>query len=993
MKFKTLALTMLAAFVSGQSMATTPPSPNWRVVALSDGTSSDVILRGSASFHWHEDKQGNALIKQNETWFYAQIERKSDRPILVSTGVEKTQAATAPAIAKNRPSVLLKQSMSSLKGIEPRARANMMRQAQGIQAMSGASVKQQPLLVVEVSFNDQAMVHDFQPLVFGENRQSVVDYYDKNSKGQYRVVPAVETYGTENDGVIGVSVDQNHPDCNSSFGGDACDVKTKAVFAEAYQKLDPYLNLAQYDVNDNGRIDPTELSVMFIFAGGDRSTDYLDRPSIWPHKFSHDDVTIDGKTITEYCVFADFQVTHQSTLGVIVHELGHLMLGLPDLYSYNGLASIGQWGVMGAGSWAMKPGDSYAGDTPVNMSAWSKHAAGFVVPEIAQTDESSSVSNGEVELVYLDPYLKEHGPRVYLENRTHVDYDRALAGEGVLATSVNILNPFNGAGDMQVQIMQADGERELEWGFPSDSGDLYPNGAAAISDFSIPSLSSITGYNTDVTISNITSNASSATFSLTMPNEPNKSAWKNSFYQGYVMSGTDNALGISVDLKAASQLDGLQVYATLDSFENSMNYKVWRFPSTGLETYSLWLEESEAQLLQEGSLQGSSRILFDQPSQLSAGHHLLVVELEGGRFETNFNFESALATELQSQPTMWAGRSNAIYANGLTRQSFSFIPFAALFDIDTNSLVEAKADIIETDKNVSVDLNLMDNDFVAPGYQFNVEYTQQPTHGSISGNKYQPQMGFVGTDRFQYRLVSSDGALSSASVTVQVTVNGQNEAPTASIDVDTSSMSVDGKGSLSAASSTDPDGDTLEYTWVQTSGTAATLTNTSSADASFSVVQGTKAGEVLTFQVTVTDPSGLSSSATVDVEVENTAPVTQPDSASVEAGKSIVIDVLSNDSDFNGDTLILQSVNNLSGDGSASVLNGKVEYQAPDDEVANVQLEYTVSDGMGGTTKGSINVSVVASVKSVDFKKSDSGGSVSYWALMLLALLGWRRRT
>ncbi|WP_080773124.1 GlyGly-CTERM sorting domain-containing protein, partial [Vibrio owensii] len=26
------------------------------------------------------------------------------------------------------------------------------------------------------------------------------------------------------------------------------------------------------------------------------------------------------------------------------------------------------------------------------------------------------------------------------------------------------------------------------------------------------------------------------------------------------------------------------------------------------------------------------------------------------------------------------------------------------------------------------------------------------------------------------------------------------------------------------------------------------------------------------------------------------------------------------------------------------------------------------------------------------FESSDSGGSVSYWALMLLALLGWRRR-
>ncbi|WP_154215698.1 GlyGly-CTERM sorting domain-containing protein, partial [Vibrio parahaemolyticus] len=26
------------------------------------------------------------------------------------------------------------------------------------------------------------------------------------------------------------------------------------------------------------------------------------------------------------------------------------------------------------------------------------------------------------------------------------------------------------------------------------------------------------------------------------------------------------------------------------------------------------------------------------------------------------------------------------------------------------------------------------------------------------------------------------------------------------------------------------------------------------------------------------------------------------------------------------------------------------------------------------------------------FKNSEGGGSVSYWALMLLAILGWRRR-
>ncbi|MEI8599023.1 hypothetical protein P4S64_19700 [Vibrio sp. M60_M31a] len=73
----------------------------------------------------------------------------------------------------------------------------------------------------------------------------------------------------------------------------------------------------------------------------------LNKPAIWPHRYFHNDVQIDGTTIKDYCLFADYQVTHQSTLGVIVHELGHLMLGLPDLYARYTKASIGTWGVSG----------------------------------------------------------------------------------------------------------------------------------------------------------------------------------------------------------------------------------------------------------------------------------------------------------------------------------------------------------------------------------------------------------------------------------------------------------------------------------------------------------------------------------------------------------------------------------------------------------------------------------------------------------------------
>ncbi|END3384092.1 M6 family metalloprotease domain-containing protein [Vibrio alginolyticus] len=993
MKFNTLAMAMLTALLAGKSMATTPPSPVWHTIALSDGSSSEAILRGTADFHWFEDKQGNALLQEDGVWFFAQIQRESDTPILISTGVVKTQSSEPPESARFRPDLQVKPQLSSLKTIEPMARKNLLRSAQGYQAMSSSTVKQQPLLVVQVSFDDQAMVHDFEQRVFNTNGQSVVDYFDKNSQGKFKVVPALESYGTANDGVIDVTVAQSHPNCHSSSTDKTCTAKLNAVFTEAYQKLDPYFNLSAYDSNQNGTVEPSELSVMFIFAGGDRSTGVLNRPAIWPHKFSHDDVTLDGKKITDYCVFADYQVDHQATLGVIVHELGHLMLGLPDLYARNSDASIGSWGVMGGGSWAQKPGDSYAGDTPVNMSAWSKHAAGFVVPTVTHESPAPiSVNNDDVKLVYLDPYLKELGPRIYLENRTFSGYDRALAAEGILATSVNVQNRFNDVGAMQVQIMQADGLNELENDGRSDADDLYPNGGDVISDTSTPGLRAITGFDTGVRISNIASNTNGGSFSLEHTNEPNKSAWLNSLHQGYVYASGSNTLAVSLDLNSDTELDGLQLYAQRDSAQSDMTYRVWRFPFSGNIGYRLILNQNNAELLQQGNFQKSSRILFPQSSQLSAGQHLLVVELEGGQFDANFDFGRLLKTEKASLPVMWTGDYSEIGTFGLEKAGFSYIPFAALLNVDASNLVEAKSDSLQTNKNTPIKLNLMDNDFMAVGYQFNVDIVQKPEHGTISGNQYQPEANFVGLDTFQYRLLSVDGAYSSSIVNVQVEVLGSNEAPVAVIDVDNKDMTVGQRVTLSALNSTDADGDVLSYKWEQLAGTSVSLGNATSVSTSFTVPQGAKAGEVLTFRLTVTDPSNEASSATVDLTMKNAAPLTLADTATVAVGESILIDAASNDSDVNGDKLVVESVQNVTGVGSASVENGKIRFQAPDSPTDGIKLQYTVSDGHGATATGEVIVTVVASLKTTTFKNSEGSGSVSYWALMLLATLGWRRR-
>ena len=991
MKIKTIALSVIGMLTVSTVFATTPPAPIWHTVQLEDGSESKVILRGSADFHWFEDKQGNALVKQDKDWFFAKITQDGNNPKLESTGVKKLSNQDAPSASLERPDLLYKASLESMQAISPKARHNILKRSYGIQAMSASSNFEQPLLVVQVSFTDQKMEHDFSSLVFGQSGQSVVDFYDKNSGGKYQVVPARESVGTTNDGIINVFVNQKQPNCHTSTDL-SCSTKIDSVIAEAYGRIEDSVDFAAYDRNGDGQLDPDELSVIFVFAGGDRSTGYLDRPAIWPHKGSHSTVKVDGKNITEYCVFGDYQTTHQSTMGVIVHELGHLMLGLPDLYSYHHDGSIGMWGVMAGGSWGKKPGDNYAGETPVNMSAWSKHAAGFTNPSVSlDANTNIVVPNGESSVVYLDSYLKEMGPRLYVENRTLTDYDRALQGEGVLVSSVNIRNAFNDVGEMQVQIMQADGLKELEQGSYADENDLYPQGNTSIGDNTNPSLSAIAGFDTNVSVTGITSTSSSASFVMSRPDEPNKFAWLNKLNRGYVFPTQDNALALKMNLANPTELDGLQLFAVPTSKGGAVSYKVWRYSSVNEVFSTMTFDDANAELLQQGSVQPPNRVLFSQPTKLPAGEHVLLVEIEGGTYEGSVNFGALHSDILQSERPLWVGKSADKSTEGLINTAFSTIPFVALLDLDVASVVTAKPDAFETAKNTDYSLSLMANDDIAQGYLFNVVIAEHPTYGSVQGDVYSPKKNFVGEDRFKYRLVSSDGSITSNTVEAVVTVTGDNDEPLADASADTGDLENSGKVTLSAAGSSDPDGDDLEYLWEQINGLATTIENANTAEASFAIPQGSKQGDVLTFQLTVTDPSGLTSTSQVSVEVQNASPEANTDSVTVTAGEEVVIDVLANDTDAEGHDLTIKSVTITSGGGSAVIENGKIRYSAPSGTGQSVMLTYSIMDEKGSTAAAVVNIDVLSQSSGVSF--GDSGGSISFWALALLGLLGWRRRS
>ncbi len=326
-----------------------------------------------------ENQSGFTIAQdQDGTWRHV-LRFEGNTAVLGNTRADQ---APAPGLAQG------------LRNTEPRIpsdaqntlRSPRQSQGEGPQAPIGNFTG--PVLFILAEFSDRAGT-------YGESTwgnfvsNNIADYFSEASYGKANLVPASETSGVNNNGVIGwVNLGYPHPNTANSTG-----TANQVITRNAIIAADPFIDYASYDTDGNNVLSSEELAIVIVVAGFERAFSANYTPSVWGHKWGIGFLaggapTVDGVSVGGfsggYAQFGEIHQSnssnqHQATMGIMVHELGHLIFGLPDLYDTDGSSSgIGAFGVMGGGSWGRANGQSHSGESPVLPSAWTKLKLGWV---------------------------------------------------------------------------------------------------------------------------------------------------------------------------------------------------------------------------------------------------------------------------------------------------------------------------------------------------------------------------------------------------------------------------------------------------------------------------------------------------------------------------------------------------------------------------------------------------------------------------------------
>ncbi len=279
---------------------------------------------------------------------------------------------------------------------------------------------------------------------------------------------------------------------------------------------------------------------------------------------------------------------------------------------------------------------------------------------------------------------------------------------------------------------------------------------------------------------------------------------------------------------------------------------------------------------------------------------------------------------------------------------------------DPDAIDDAASTVIDTPVSIDVTANDIDTDGDALDV---VAVTQGTSGGSVTINpdgtvNYDPTAGFTGVETFTYTVDDGNGGTQDTA-TVTMTVLAAPNSPPVAVD-DGVVVAEDASVTFQPGDNdTDADGDTVIAAAIA-SGAAngvavvngnGTVTYTPDADFNGSD----------SFDVQVTDGNGGFDVATVNVTVtpENDPPVAADDVATTDEETAVIIDLLGNDSDIDGDGLTIDSIDDPANGSVVDNGNGTITY-TPDAGFSGQEMfTYTVTDGTE-TDTATVMVNVIS---------------------------------
>ena len=300
-----------------------------------------------------------------------------------------------------------------------------------------------------------------------------------------------------------------------------------------------------------------------------------------------------------------------------------------------------------------------------------------------------------------------------------------------------------------------------------------------------------------------------------------------------------------------------------------------------------------------------------------------------------------------------------------------------------NDAPEAGNDTANTDEDITVSINVLDNDNDIDGDSLNLAIVSNASNGNAVVNNngtpdnptddfisYTPNPNINGNDSFTYQVNDGNGGIDTA--TVNLTINPVNDAPEAGDDSVISNE--DTAVSINVLDNdSDIEGDSLTLAIVSNpSNGSAVVNNNGTPDnptddfISYTPNPNINGNDSFTYQVN--DGNGGIDTATVNLTITpvNDLPEAGDDTATTDEDIPVNITVLGNDIDIDGDSLSLAIVSNPT-NGSAVVNNNGTPGNTSDDFITynpNPNINgsdsfiYQVDDGNGGIDTATVTLTI-----------------------------------